>query len=130
MYLFTKAMIHVYSRLEFHANATYTFISAFMMQIFFIYLDKFLTKPCLSRENTGHKNTPFPISLCPGINVQYFSNIFIVLGAINVRFSLKYKTIATYHLYILLATGFQNLDKLNTRLCDVLFKYETWTRES
>ena len=62
----------------------------------------------------GHKNTPIPLTLKPRHNYAIFSNIFILLDALNVRVSFRLKTIVT------LATGCQNLGRLNRKLSEVL----------
>ena len=79
-YVFFPKISNDSSRTGFNANEPLS------NQVFKLYLDDYLTKLWLSAENYFvTKIPPSPKSLCLGINMQYFPNIFVSKGGLNAR---------------------------------------------
>ena len=82
-----------YSRPKFYAKASLSCQVLYCKHYISMYLDEYLTKKFgfLRKIIWSQKMPPSPKPSGPGINMQYFSNIFILIGALNVEIPFKHK---------------------------------------
>ena len=78
-----------------------TFVSSFMPQILYFHVFRRVPGKTLTfyEKKFGRKKFPQPPSpWSPDINMQYFPNTFILLGAQNVRVLFKHKKLVVHNI--------------------------------
>ena len=105
-------------RREFNAYASLSSQVLCCKHCISMYLDECRRKLRLFAKKIGHKLYSKPAKLYgPGFNIQYFPNIFYFARCTKYQ-ALINTQIYSFQMYIILATGSQNLGRLNRKLSE------------